>query len=92
MDTSKFSKLVAAGLIGATLTFLPVTFSASAQTQPDTTVPRQDTPLDDDINDNGSDWGWLGLLGLIGLAGLARKRQEPTRYRDPNDVSSSSYR
>lgn len=24
-------------------------------------------------NDNGTDWGWLGLLGLIGLAGM-RKR------------------
>ncbi|MGQ8873965.1 WGxxGxxG family protein [Paenibacillus sp. TSA_86.1] len=24
-------------------------------------------------NDNGMDWGWLGLLGLLGLAGM-RKR------------------
>jgi MYXO-CTERM domain-containing protein len=92
MDTPKLSKLVAAGLLGASLSFLPSTFSASAQTQPDTTVPRQETPINDDINDNDSDWGWLGLLGLIGLAGLARKRQEPARYRDPSDASSSSYR
>lgn len=43
--------------------------------------------------DNGFDWGWLGLLGLAGLAGLAgRKQEEPSRYREPDEVSSSSYR
>ncbi|MDQ8733413.1 WGxxGxxG family protein [Paenibacillus sp. LHD-38] len=33
------------------------------------------TAVDDD---NGMDWGWLGLLGLIGLAGLRNRRQERT--------------
>lgn len=31
-------------------------------------------------NDNdGIDWGWLGLLGLFGLAGLRNKRHDPQR-------------
>jgi MYXO-CTERM domain-containing protein len=32
------------------------------------------------VDDNGTDWGWLGLLGLIGLAGLTG------RGRDRGDV------
>ncbi|MEX2535004.1 MAG: WGxxGxxG family protein [Trueperaceae bacterium] len=33
-------------------------------------------------DDDGFDWGWLGLLGLIGLAGLAgRKRDNDTVAR-----------
>ena len=30
-------------------------------------------------NDNGTDWGWLGLLGLIGLAGLFNRNRETNR-------------
>ncbi|MFX3632724.1 MAG: WGxxGxxG family protein [Candidatus Pristimantibacillus sp.] len=29
-------------------------------------------------DDNGSDWGWLGLIGLIGLAGLRGRNHERT--------------
>lgn len=29
-------------------------------------------------DDNGMDWGWLGLLGLIGLAGLRGRGRETT--------------
>ncbi|MBW4514317.1 MAG: WGxxGxxG-CTERM domain-containing protein [Timaviella obliquedivisa GSE-PSE-MK23-08B] len=53
---------------------------------PDATAPGTttdptiiDTTVD---NDDGFDWGWLGLLGLIGLAGL-RKPEEREVYRDP---------
>jgi len=28
------------------------------------------------VNDNDTDWGWLGLLGLIGLAGLMGRGRE----------------
>jgi len=49
--------------------------------------------------DDGFDWGWLGLLGLLGLAGLAGRsghrdrdttttttayRDPATTYRDPD--------
>lgn len=29
--------------------------------------------------DDGFDWGWLGLLGLIGLAGLKGRDRDNTR-------------
>jgi len=28
------------------------------------------------VDDNGTDWGWLGLLGLIGLAGLMSRDRD----------------
>jgi hypothetical protein len=86
------SKIVATGVLAGSLAFVPLTFSASAQTGTGgdtTTAPTGDTYIN---RDRDFSWGWLGLLGLIGLAGLTRKREDPARYRDPNDVSSSSYR
>ncbi len=35
--------------------------------------------------DDGFDYGWLGLLGLLGLAGLARRRD-----RRDHDVHSTT--
>ncbi|ARV61790.1 hypothetical protein BZZ01_27020 [Nostocales cyanobacterium HT-58-2] len=91
----QFTKLVGTGVIAASMA-LPFTLPASAQTTPapGTTAAPGTTTDTRTYNDNNFDWGWLGLLGLIGLAGLAgRKRpDEPTRYRDPNAVSSTSYR
>lgn len=53
---------------------------AMAQPQPaagDTAAAPATTDMDRD--DDGADWGWLGLLGLAGLMGL--KRREPTTVR-----------
>lgn len=36
-------------------------------------------PLATETEDDGFDWGWLGLLGLAGLAGLKRKEPEVIR-------------
>ena len=30
--------------------------------------------------DDGMDWGWIGLLGLIGLAGLRGRQRDTTRH------------
>lgn len=94
MKPSKFSAIVASGLIAASLGIAPLTLPASAQTDTYTT-PRQDVLEVEE--DNDFDWGWLGLLGLIGLAGLAgRKRHEPVarydyeREREP-DATRSGY-
>lgn len=96
-----FSKFLGASVLTLGLT-LSANLPASATTAPPTdTVPPADTtapaPIDatDDIeteaDDDGFDWGWLGLLGLIGLAGLARKEDDRVaRYREPDEVSSSS--
>lgn len=44
-------------------------------------LAQEATTADDTVavttEDDGLDWGWLGLLGLIGLAGL-RGRQNTT--------------
>ena len=90
-------------VLGATLLALSLTVSAnlpaSATTAPptDTVSPDATAPIDattdvaDDVEeDDGFDWGWLGLLGLIGLAGLTRKNDDHVaRYRDPNEVSTT---
>lgn len=33
------------------------------------------------VNDNGTNWGWLGILGLIGLAGMAGRNRATDRDR-----------
>ncbi len=96
-----FSKLVGASAIVASLAVLPLN-SVQAQTTTDgtgrttTNTAPNNGVYNDAANNNreGFDWGWLGLLGLGGLAGLAGKNrsEEPTRYRDPNAVSSTGYR
>jgi MYXO-CTERM domain-containing protein len=73
---------------------LPFSVPASAQTTTDPTTAPGTTTDTRTYGDNGFDWGWLGLLGLVGLAGLAGRgrREEPTRYRDPNTVGTTNYR
>ncbi|MBW4576863.1 MAG: hypothetical protein KME08_16435 [Aphanothece sp. CMT-3BRIN-NPC111] len=51
------------------------------------------TGTDTTTGDRDFDWGWLGLLGLAGLGGLAgRKREEPARYREPDEVGRTGTR
>ncbi|MEW5860264.1 MAG: WGxxGxxG family protein [Cyanobacteriota bacterium] len=99
MKNSNLSKLVGAGVLAASVALVPMTLPASAQTDtttaPDTTTtaPIEGVTTTNYEGDRDFDWGWLGLLGLAGLAGLAgRKSHEPTAYRDPNEVGSSTYR
>ncbi|HEY9850916.1 MAG TPA: WGxxGxxG family protein [Leptolyngbyaceae cyanobacterium] len=98
MKSSKLSKFVGAGLLSLSLAVVPVAASATTGTGTDTTTTSPNTTnttVDTDrragtdyARDDGFDWGWLGLLGLLGLAGLAgRKREEPARYREPDEVS-----
>jgi hypothetical protein len=64
-------------LLGMTIAplALPVSAQVNQPNQPGIVYENED---------DGFDWGWLGLFGLLGLAGLAKKnRQEPTAYRDP---------
>lgn len=98
MNVSKISKFIAAGVLATSVAVIPLNSPASAQTNtaPNNTTTTDTAPrqgVDNTYRDNDFDWGWLGLLGLVGLAGLAgRKRDEPARYRDPNEVSSTTYR
>lgn len=79
--------LLGAGALALTLAIAP-SVPASAQ---DATTPATgtDVPVVDE-GDNDFDWGWLGLLGLIGLAGLARRNDDSTRYRDREEVGTTT--
>lgn len=99
MKISNLSKLIAAGVLSASVAVVPLNLPASAQTNTGTTTDTTTTTapsqgVDNTArNDDGFDWGWLGLLGLTGLAGLIpRKQEESVRYRNPNEVGSTTYR
>jgi MYXO-CTERM domain-containing protein len=87
MKRSNLFKILGISILSLGTAIMPLTLPASAQvTQPETdrTVVRED---------DGFDWGWLGLLGLLGLAGLAGKsRREPTAYREPDVTARTTYR
>ena len=101
MKISNASKLVGASVLAASVALVPFNLPASAQsntgtdntTTTTTDGTNQGVSNADYNNDNDFDWGWLGLLGLAGLAGLAgRKRHDEVRYRDPDEVGSTTYR
>lgn len=92
-----FTAAVGAGILSLSMAILPLTLSAQAQTNAQTTPDAgvntaPTTTINDDRND--FDWGWLGLFGLLGLAGLAGKKRddEPTRYRDPSATGTATYK
>jgi MYXO-CTERM domain-containing protein len=94
MKSSKFVTSAKLGLLAASLAILPYALPASAQT---TTTPGNGGVNTDTTGEtryvrenDGFDWGWLGLLGLAGLLGLSRKREEPTRYTDPDASRTTS--
>ncbi|PZU93361.1 MAG: hypothetical protein DCF32_23305 [Leptolyngbya sp.] len=80
------------GALALSLAVLPSTLPASAQTATDPVTPGDAvTTTDDNYDDDGFDWGWLGLLGLIGLAGLkGRDRDTRTTYVDPTSTTSTN--
>ncbi|MEW6494075.1 MAG: WGxxGxxG family protein [Cyanobacteriota bacterium] len=89
MKQSNLSKLFSASVIAASLSIVPLTFSAQAQdTAPGTYVePNGEVETVAVYEENDFDWGWLGLLGLIGLAGLMpKKRREPVHHINEPDV------
>ena len=92
MLRKNLSKIVGVSAIALSATVMPLTLPASAQVvEPGVGVEREAEIYEND--DDGFDWGWLGLIGLAGLAGLAgKKRQEPTAYRDPGVTTTSTYR
>ena len=64
--TSQMLRISALAL--ALLAAAPVLAQETTETAPVTT------------EDNGTDWGWIGLLGLIGLAGLRGRQRDTTRH------------
>jgi hypothetical protein len=52
-------------------------FAQTATTPP--AGPADTAAMDDAGQDDGFDWGWIGLLGLLGLAGPSRRRDTAHR-------------
>ena len=77
-------------VLAQTDTTAPSTTDTTTPAATDTTTPAAtdttSTTTDTTTNDNGFDYGWLGLLGLVGLAGLTR-RQPPVVHVDPQDTA-----
>ncbi|GAB4378680.1 MAG: hypothetical protein Kow00121_31120 [Elainellaceae cyanobacterium] len=106
MKFTNLAKVASAGILSLGLVVAPLSISASATegtTVPDAGIGTTDIEVEEE--DDGFDWGWLGLLGLIGLAGLAGKKRDDDRdrYREPStttyagttatrDPNSPSYR
>lgn len=98
MKRSDLSKLVGAGILAISLTTLPLSLPASAQspdaspTVEDTTKPTFDTTPLQETKDDNNNLGWLGLIGLIGLVNLFRKPKQPAVYTEPEVDNRGSSR
>lgn len=91
------SKTVGASILAASLTVMPLSLSASAQTNTppnttteDTSRPTIDTTPFQETNDGNNNWGWLGLVGLLGLLNLLRKPKQPVHQSEPDTINRSS--
>ncbi|MEP0914430.1 WGxxGxxG-CTERM domain-containing protein [Leptolyngbya sp. GB1-A1] len=93
MKSSNLLKFISAGVVACTAAIAPLSLPTQAQAAT-TTAPVIER--EGAYEDDGFDWGWLGLFGLIGLFGLAGKssrhntttiqREEAPTYRDPNST------
>jgi hypothetical protein len=86
VQRSKLFNILGISILSLSTAITSVALPASAQ------VAEPNEPVVVNEND-GFDWGWLGLIGLLGLAGLAGKnRQTPTAYREPDAANRTTYR
>ena len=81
MKNKPLATWLGAGAITLSLAVLPSTLPASAQTATDPVTPEGTVVT---TEDDGFDWGWLGLLGLIGLAGLKGRDRDHDHNRTTN--------
>ncbi|MBF2046866.1 hypothetical protein HJG54_24080 [Leptolyngbya sp. NK1-12] len=94
MKSSNMLKLISAGVVACTAAIAPLSLPTQVQATTNTApVIEREGAYEND----GFDWGWLGLFGLIGLFGLAGlggrshqdttiRREEAPTYRDPNST------
>jgi MYXO-CTERM domain-containing protein len=86
MKRLSITKTVGLSLLALGLASLTAPIPATAQGDASLNRDTGARATQDDRNDRGKDWGWLGLLGLTGLAGLRRRQEhhEPARQRAAN--------
>ncbi len=83
-----FATLIRTGVMAAALLATPL-FS---QTTPSSTMDpnyRSDT-TSSSRNDNGFNFGWLGLIGLAGLAGMKSKSTNQAGFRTDDDRATQN--
>ncbi|PZO14389.1 MAG: hypothetical protein DCF25_15010 [Leptolyngbya foveolarum] len=78
MKNKSLATWLGTGAIALSFAVLPSTLPASAQTTTDPIEP-DGVVLAPTTEDDGFDWGWLGLIGLAGLAGLKGRDRDDNR-------------
>jgi MYXO-CTERM domain-containing protein len=69
-------------ILGASLSFAQTADNANSDRGTGTA-----TTQNGDDNNQGHNWGWIGLLGLAGLGGLRGRKQSSTeRDRDVTNI------
>ncbi len=90
MKFTKLFTLARAGMLA--LSFFILTLATSVYAQTNTNTTNANTTRTVVRDDDGTDWGWLGLAGLAGLLGLMPKKRDVVvrdhDVRDP-DVNRS---
>jgi MYXO-CTERM domain-containing protein len=71
-------------IVSLALTFAPVFAQDTVRPGAADRVGDSRTVATATDDDNGPDFGWLGLLGLVGLAGLIRRDHNDHRHGDRN--------
>jgi MYXO-CTERM domain-containing protein len=83
------SQLLRASVLALCVGVLASGMTAYAQSNSNTASTNANTTRTVVREDDGTDWGWIGLLGLAGLAGLMpRKRAVEVHDREPNRATN----
>jgi MYXO-CTERM domain-containing protein len=72
MQPSDYRRFFQGAALAASIAIGSAALPSVASAQGDAATANQTTRTRD-ADDNGTDWGWLGLLGLAGLLGLRRR-------------------
>ncbi|WP_065387222.1 WGxxGxxG family protein [Bacillus sp. FJAT-26390] len=75
--------MIVISLIGCIMMFsaIPVSAENYDRSNNGTTMNANNYRTNATTDDDGFDWGWLGLLGLIGLAGARNRARDRDRDR-----------